>query len=514
MRFGNDCDHIMSYKVLARKWRPQKFCEVVGQTHITLTLQNAIKKDRIGHAYLFVGPRGIGKTTSARVFAKALNCANLEIDVDGMPEPCCTCGTCQEIAEGNCLDVIEIDGASHNKVEDIRGLRDTVPYAPTNGRKYKIYIIDEVHMLTTGAWNALLKTLEEPPPHVKFLFATTEAHKVLPTIVSRCQRFDLKRISIPLIVEQLRKIAEHENILVDDGALTAIARAADGGMRDAQSIFDQLIAFCGGDSPDSQIKENDVVDVFGMTSNADLKRLAVALLENEATSVVHTIHVLADHGRNLERLYADLLSYFRNMLIFHYASNPELIVEVSESELEEFKSLKLKYSPGTIQRLVEGLMAHEGKIRNYLNKRIFIEVTLLRVMREAHSVTIDDLLTRLREIRKNNFSNLEEPRVTDSGRRLDSSHQPEKDQSLANKKKKTTEICQGAEDALQLGPELSVNAGSNYIGAQPHLKKENTDADKKNKTFSRKEIWETLEKDEFVLSVCKRFNGKIVDVRG
>ena len=230
----------MAYQVLARKWRPQTFAEVVGQEHISRTLRNAIIQNRIGHAYLFVGSRGIGKTTTARIFAKALNCAN---NVDG--EPCCQCQSCREVAAGTSMDVIEIDGASHNKVEHIRDIRENVQYTPVNG-KYKIYIIDEVHMLTPQAWNALLKTLEEPPEHVKFLFATTEPHKVLPTIISRCQRFDLKRISVPLIVQRLRQIADGEHIHVEDNALAAIARAADGGMRDAQSIFDQMIAFCGG----------------------------------------------------------------------------------------------------------------------------------------------------------------------------------------------------------------------------------------------------------------------------
>ena len=232
----------MAYQVLARKWRPQTFAEVVGQEHIARTLKNAIQAQRIGHAYLFVGSRGIGKTTSARIFAKALNCTDLQ---NG--EPCCKCENCREIAAGNSLDVLEIDGASHNGVDDMRAIRDQVQYPPTKC-KYKIYIIDEVHMLSAGAWNALLKTLEEPPPYVKFLFATTEPHKVLPTIISRCQRFDLRRIPVPLIADRLRQIADAEKIYVEDSALAAIARAADGGMRDAQSIFDQMIAFCGGDS--------------------------------------------------------------------------------------------------------------------------------------------------------------------------------------------------------------------------------------------------------------------------
>ncbi len=386
----------MAYEVLARKWRPQRFREVLGQQHITRTLQNAILKSRVGHAYLFVGPRGTGKTTSARIFAKALNCTSPETGDNGTIEPCCTCDTCREIAAGTCLDVMEIDGASHNKVDDIRELREHVQYTPTNGRKYKIYIIDEVHMLTTAAWNALLKTLEEPPPHIKFLFATTEAHKVLPTITSRCQRFDLKRIAVPVIVSRLRHIADNETIAIADDALNVIARAADGAMRDAQSIFDQMIAFCGGRSGDAEITEDDVTDVFGLSSSSDIRQLIGALAGRDAGDVVRIVNQLADKGRNLERLYADLLVSLRNVMVFSYVKQPETIIELSDSEFAEYKSLAETAPPTVIQRLIEILMSHEQGMRTYLNKRIFIEVTLLRAMHDAHAVTLDDVISNLR----------------------------------------------------------------------------------------------------------------------
>ena len=253
----------MAYQVLARTYRPMNFVDLVGQSHISETLLNAIKNERVGHAYLFVGTRGTGKTTSARIFAKALNCeAPLP---DG--NPCCQCTNCNEITEGSSLDVREIDGASNNKVEHIREIRDQVQFAPARC-KYKIYIIDEAHMLTTQAWNALLKTLEEPPSHVKFFFATTEVHKVIPTILSRCQRFDLKRITLNTISERLHQIAQNEGISIAPEAIASIARAANGGMRDALSILDQMIAFCS--NAGKTITEDDVTGVFGMSSSKEL----------------------------------------------------------------------------------------------------------------------------------------------------------------------------------------------------------------------------------------------------
>src|SRR5213080_1757775 len=291
----------MSYQVIARKYRPQRFSDVVGQDHVTQTLANAIRQSRIAHAYLFCGPRGTGKTTIARIFAKCLNCA-------GGPKPDFDDDDprCREIAEGRSLDVIEIDGASHRGIEEIRELRDTVKYAPATS-KFKIYIIDEVHMLTKEAFNALLKTLEEPPAHVKFMFATTEPEKVLPTILSRCQRFDLRRIPTALISQHLAHIAKQEKVKIDEPALYAIARGADGGMRDAESTLDQLISFCG-----DKIVEADVLSMFGLAARSQILSLARAMLTGDVAASLTELNELTKGGKDLGRLLADLLNHFRN----------------------------------------------------------------------------------------------------------------------------------------------------------------------------------------------------------
>lgn len=385
----------MAYQVLARKCRPQRFSEIVGQEHIARTLQNAIAQDRVGHAYLFVGSRGIGKTTTARIFAKALNC-----EAGTVREPCCECQSCREISSGASLDVTEIDGASHNKVEHVRDLRDNVQYAPTRSR-YKIYIIDEVHMLSTQAWNALLKTLEEPPSHVKFFFATTEPHKVLPTIVSRCQRFDLKRIPVSLIVRRLREIADSERIGIDDRALVAVARAADGAMRDAQSIFDQIIAFCHtGDDDGAAIGEADVIDVFGLASGQELKQLTAAILADDVQGAVRVVHDLADRGRDLERLFGDLVYFIRNLMICQVCKDPRSLLDISETEVSDLAEISKTADAKTVQRVLDGLVSEERALRAALNKRVYLEVALVRVMQAANSVQIGEVIERLNELRK------------------------------------------------------------------------------------------------------------------
>src|SRR5262250_2853511 len=288
----------MAYQVIARKYRPQRFKDVVGQEHVTETLSNAIEQKRIAHAYLFCGPRGTGKTTIARIFAKCLNCTGgPKVDFDEA-DP-----RCQEITEGRSIDVLEIDGASNNGVEQVRELRETVKYAPASS-KFKIYIIDEVHMLTKEAFNALLKTLEEPPEHVKFMFATTEPEKVLPTILSRCQRFDLRRIPAALIVKHLGFIAKAEKVKVEQPALYAIARGAEGAMRDAESTLDQLISFCG-----DKIEEADVLSMFGLTAHSQLLELSRAVLAGEIETALRQLNDLAGKGKDLGRLLTDLLNH-------------------------------------------------------------------------------------------------------------------------------------------------------------------------------------------------------------
>src|SRR5881409_947287 len=311
----------MSYQVIARKYRPQRFNDVVGQDHVTQTLSNAIRQNRTAHAYLFCGPRGTGKTTIARIFAKCLNCTGgPKVDFDDDDS------RCREIAEGRSLDVLEIDGASNNGVEQVRELRETCKYAPANSR-FKIYIIDEVHMLSTAAFNALLKTLEEPPEHVKFMFATTDPEKVLPTILSRCQRFDLRRIPVSLISKHLTHIAKQEKVKIEPAALYAIARGAEGAMRDAESTLDQLISFCG-----EKIEETDVLSMFGLTAQSQLVELARAVLAGEVEGALRQLNDLARNGKDLGRLLSDLLNHFRNLLIYQVSRGDLTMLEVSEAE--------------------------------------------------------------------------------------------------------------------------------------------------------------------------------------
>jgi DNA polymerase-3 subunit gamma/tau len=361
------------YQVIARKWRPQTFDDVVGQDHVVRTLKNAITRQRIAHAYLFVGPRGTGKTSTARIFAKALNCTNGPRADFSVDDP-----ACQAIAEGSHLDVIEIDGASNNGVDQVRDLRETVRYAPAQG-KFKVYIIDEVHMLSAAAFNALLKTLEEPPAHVKFVFATTDPQKVLPTIVSRCQRFDLKPIPNNLIVERLKLIARAEKIKIDDGALGCIARLADGGMRDAQSIFDQMISFCG-----AEISEPDVLDVYGLVAGEKIAALAGALAAGDHKKIVAIVDDCDSGGRDLVRLLVDLQVVVRGALL-------DAIAQGGASD----QLGGVKMTTEQITRLLDGLREGEGSVKLGLAEKINFEVTLLKAVDASRSRAIDSLIKEL-----------------------------------------------------------------------------------------------------------------------
>jgi DNA polymerase III subunit gamma/tau len=377
----------VSYQVFARKYRPQIFDDVLGQDHVVQTLKNAIQQRRLAHAYLFVGPRGTGKTSTARILAKALNC------VQGpTPTPCGVCDSCREIALGISLDVLEIDGASNNSVDQVRELRDNVRFAPVRGR-YKVYIIDEVHMLTQQAFNALLKTLEEPPQHVIFVFATTEPHKVLPTILSRCQRFDLHRIPPRVIAQHLNFIATQEGVTLSPAASNAIAIAADGGLRDAESMLDQLVAFCG-----ASIDEQQVLEVFGLTAEQVVLDLSQAIITRESTKALHLIHAQQEAGKDLSKLLSDLLNFLRSLLIAQVDAG-SLQDEQSENAKAVTSSLKARLSTGQLLRLMEIISEVEPTLKWATNKKLHLELAVIRAIQSLAEIGFDQVLDALEELR-------------------------------------------------------------------------------------------------------------------
>lgn len=360
------------YQVIARRWRPKQFDELVGQDHIVRTLRNAIDTKRIAHAYLFVGPRGTGKTSTARLFAKALNAeGGASATPDNESE------ISKAIMSGSCMDVIEIDGASNNSVDQVRDLREDCQYAPTQCA-YKIYIIDEVHMLSTAAFNALLKTLEEPPEHVKFFFATTEAHKVLPTIVSRCQRFEFRPISDKVIAAKLEEISKAEGIEVETAALTSIARLANGGMRDAQSILDQMISFCG-----TSIAEADVLDVYGLVSDERIASLAKSMGALDFGAIVTAVDGFAAEGRDLYRVLQDLEAHVRGALL-------DAIQNKGQTD-----QLGTPLTTESIMRMLDALHRGEASVQRGLSEKVNFEVVLLKAAEESRSRAIDSLIKQL-----------------------------------------------------------------------------------------------------------------------
>ncbi|MBM3856634.1 MAG: DNA polymerase III subunit gamma/tau [Verrucomicrobia bacterium] len=368
----------MSYRVFARKYRPQKFAELVGQAPIIQTLQNAITSNRLAQAYLFVGPRGVGKTSTARIFAKALNC------VKGPTiDPCGVCDACLEIAEGRNLDVLEIDGASNNSVESIRTLRENAAFAPAQG-KYKIYLIDEVHMLTTAAFNALLKTLEEPPPHVKFLFATTEAQKVPATIVSRCQRFDLHRLSEELMAKHLLEIATKEKINLTPEAAQALAHGADGALRDAESMLDQVVSFCG-----NKIEASDVQEVFGFTPRETVHQLATAVFQNDTPTALALLLEQSNAGKDLSRLLADFIGFVRDLLV-------EKVSPTSDDSF--FAKLGTLVSTEKLLSLLEELGNAEGRLRWSTNKKLQLDIIIIKAIHLLQEVSLSDVLDALSDL--------------------------------------------------------------------------------------------------------------------
>ena len=372
---------------LPLKYRPMTFDDVVGQEHVTRTLRNALESGRIANAYLFVGPRGIGKTTLSRIFAKALNCSSPK----GV-EPCGECENCRQIAAGRSLDVTELDAASHNKVEDVRPIIEAVQFKPTVS-KYKIFIIDECHMLTPSAWNALLKTLEEPPPYVKFVFATTEGDKVLATIVSRCQRFDLRRIQTHQIAARLQYICGKEGITADQDALLAIARGAEGGMRDALSSLDQLIAFKG-----NTITEEDALSVFGLVSRKALEDLAGAILKGDAAAILQSVEAFDSAGKNMRRLAGELLRHFRNLIVYQSLGGQTASLEATPDQIKTLAEQAKLCDASRIFRVADQLAAMEDKLRYALSVRTLIEMTLLRAARIATVASIEELMRAVRAL--------------------------------------------------------------------------------------------------------------------
>ena len=375
----------MSYTALYRKWRPTSFEEVRGQDHIVKTLKNQINSGRIGHAYLFCGTRGTGKTSIAKIFARAVNC---EHPVDG--SPCGECSMCHQIAEGASLNVVEIDAASNNGVENIRDIREQVQYPPTDGR-YRVYIIDEVHMLSIGAFNALLKTLEEPPSYVIFILATTEVHKIPITILSRCQRYDFKRISIDTIAGRLAELTQAEQIDVDDRALRYVARAADGSMRDALSLLDQCVAFHFGE----KLTYDNVLEVLGAVDNRVFGKLFQAVLASDTKACIREIEEMIIQGRDLSQLVNDFVWYMRNLLIAKTTDEPGDMLDMSEENLAVLKEEAAGVDTETLMRYIRIFSELSGQLRYASQKRILVEIAFIKLTTPSMEQNLDSILQRI-----------------------------------------------------------------------------------------------------------------------
>ncbi|MCI0706429.1 MAG: DNA polymerase III subunit gamma/tau [Ignavibacteriae bacterium] len=389
----------MSYQVTARKWRPMVFEDVVGQSHVTSTLANAIKTHRVAHAYVFSGQRGCGKTTTARILARALNC----LSPNGI-NPDNTCEICLEITEGRSLDVIEIDGASNRGVEEIRNLRESVRYTPARG-KYKIYIIDEVHMLTKEAFNALLKTLEEPPEHVVFIFATTEIHKVPATILSRCQRFDFRRIAIEEIISRLKFIAQEEKISIEDDALLVVAKKGDGSLRDAQSIFDQVRAFCG-----NEISAKDAQKVLNVVDLDVFFRVTDLMKAKDVRGGIDLVDDIIRNGYDIREFLVGLSEHLRNLLVVSTTQSTQL-VETSDHHRKRYEAEASHFSENDLLRLIKLVLELEGSLRWSSQPRYKLEAGLLQMIKMHSAVRVDELLRQIDDLKKKlNGSSLSQQR--------------------------------------------------------------------------------------------------------
>lgn len=388
----------MSYLVLARKWRPQRFADILGQEHVTRTLQNAIRAGRVAHAFLFTGVRGVGKTTAARVLAKALNCAE-----GPAPEPCNACENCEEIASGRSLDVVEIDGASNTGVDDVRAIIDNVRYQPVKCR-YKIYIIDEVHMLSTSAFNALLKTLEEPPAHVKFIFATTDPHKVPATIQSRCQRYEFKRLPLRLVTRQLAEIAAKEGLEITEKGLFLLARESEGSMRDAQSLLDQVLAFAG-----PKVEDEQILHALGIVDRSVIGELADALLARDAGRVLQLVERVYESGQDLRRFTRDVVEHFRNLAVVHAGAEDLLTEDLPEEEVQLVRQQAQATSFLDCERMFRTLLQAEAELGRSPLPKCTLEMHLLRLTMTEPLVSLATLAEQLQQLRKQGVAREAEP---------------------------------------------------------------------------------------------------------
>jgi DNA polymerase-3 subunit gamma/tau len=379
----------MSYLVLARKYRPQTFDEVIGQPHVTRTLTNAITSGRVAHAILFTGPRGTGKTTVARILAKSLNCQEGPVAT-----PCNQCRSCNDITGGHAADVFEIDGASNNSVDQVRELRENLTYMPAHS-KHKIYIIDEVHMLSNPAFNALLKTLEEPPPHVQFVFATTEPQKIPTTILSRCQRYDFRRIKIGLMIAHMENLCRREAFEISTESLGIVAGEAGGSMRDALSILDQVMACAAGSISDEQ-----VVDILGVVDRRVMRELAGALLARDAATVLDIIQESYSRGYDIKKFYSGLVRYFRNLLVLKVGRGDSQLVDLPDGEITILQQQAASLDPADLQQLWEGLYREETTVRLATQPRFVLEMALIRLCRMPVAVSIETLIEKLDLLRR------------------------------------------------------------------------------------------------------------------
>jgi DNA polymerase-3 subunit gamma/tau len=425
----------MSYLVLARKWRPQGFDDLIGQEPIIRILKNSIDQGKVAHAYLFSGPRGIGKTSTARILAKALNCKN-----GPTSNPCGICASCISVTDGYSIDVMEIDGASNNSVNDIRDLRERVKYAPSGGR-YKVYIIDESHMLSDAAFNALLKTLEEPPPHIVFVLATTAPKKIPSTVLSRCQHLPFRRISGQEIKERLKKISLAENINISSPALEMIARAADGSLRDSLTILDQLSSFS------SDIKENDVKDLLGITDFGLLSQISAALIEGKREEILRIIEELIKQGTDIKSFVKELVQFFRDLLVVSVVKKPEEVLDLGKEEIDVVKGIVGRTSEDQLTLLLSEILKAEMDVRNASAPRLALEMSLIKASFLSSIRPLKEILEKIEAYTKDSLpetkkSALSEPETNQRKRHTEP---PQADVSVPN---------QVQDDSKKLSPEV------------------------------------------------------------